>query len=212
MGYSMKELPSHIHAAVDHYLSHMHGWTTVQRGQEMCAAILELKHPVAVAIGVFSGRSVIAMGFAMREMGNGMVIGIDPYKIDAAIEGEGDYADKEWWTNRADLERMSTYAIRQIWDHRLDQWATIIRTSSQYVSHLFPEIGVLEIDGNHSEEASTRDVLLYLPRVIKGGYIFADDVSWSTTQKAMSMLDEKCELISEVNPEGNSSYRIYRKK
>lgn len=205
-------LPSHIHAAVDHYLQHMEGWTTIQRGQEMAEAILELKHPVAVSIGVFSGRSVIAMGFAMRELGHGHVYGIDPYKIDAAIEGSGDAADKEWWARRADLERMAGYAIGQIWAHRLDQWASLIRNSSQYVSQLFPEIGVLEIDGNHSEEASTRDVELYLPRVISGGWIFADDADWHTTQKAMGMLSEKCELVKEVKPEGNSSYRIFRKR
>lgn len=205
-------LPSHIHAAIDHYFQHLEGWTTIQRGQEMAEAILEIRHPVAVSIGVFSGRSVIAMGFAMREMGNGMIYGIDPYKIDAAIEGGGDNADKEWWSRRADLERMASYAIGQIWAHRLDQWATLIRASSQHVAQLFPEIGVLEIDGNHSEEASTRDVELYAPRVVKGGYIFADDSDWSTTTKAMAMLDKQCEFIREVKPEGNSSYRIYRKK
>lgn len=204
-------LPPHLHGAIDHYLSRMHGWTTVTRGQEMAEAILELKHPVAVSVGVFSGRSVIAMGFAMRELGTGMVYGIDPYKADAATEGSGDEEDKDWWANKSDLDKMAEYAIKQIWAHRLDQWATLIRASSQHVAQLFREIGVLEIDGNHSEEASTRDVSLYLPKVIKGGYIFADDADWSTTQKAMALLDEKCDMIREVKPEGNSSYRIYRK-
>lgn len=208
----MIPLPEHIKSAIWHYIPNLQGWTTPERAEEMAAAILELKHPVAVCIGVFSGRSVIAMGFAMREMRNGMVYGLDPYKTEAATEGNGDEADKEWWANRADLEHMSRYAIEQIWAHRLEQWATLIRASSQHVYQLFPEIGVLEIDGNHSEEASTRDVSLYLPRVIKGGYIFADDVDWPTTAKAISMLDAECELIREVKPEKVSTYRIYRKK
>lgn len=178
----------------------------------MADAILELKHPVAVSLGVFSGRSVIAMGFSMREMGNGMIYGVDPYSVEAATEGNGDAADKEWWAKSAGLDDMSNYAARQIFDHHIDRWATLIRNSSQNVSHMFPEIGVLEIDGNHSEEASTRDVELYLPRVIKNGYVFFDDAGWDTTQKALKMMDAKCDLIKEVKIEGETTYRIYRKK
>jgi len=204
--------PQHIVDAIHHYLPHMQGWTPPVRACEMADAILEIKHPVAVSVGVFSGRSVIAMGFAMRQLGNGMVYGIDPYKVAAATEGNGDAADKEWWAKSAGLDDMSNYAARQVFDHNLDQWATLIRNSSQYVAHMFPEIGVLEIDGNHSEEASTRDVELYLPRVIKNGYVFFDDAGWETTQKALRMMDGNCDLVKEVKIEGQTTYRIYRKK
>lgn len=204
--------PQHIQDAISHYLSSMQGWTPPERGCEMADSILEIKHPVAVSIGVFSGRSVIAMGFAMRELGVGMVYGIDPYKVAAAIEGNGDEADKDWWAKKSQLEDMADYAAHQIWDHRLDQWATLIRNSSQFVAPLFPEIGVLEIDGNHSEEASTRDVALYLPRVVKNGAIYFDDANWHTTKKALAMLDAECDMVKEARPEGQNSYRIYRKR
>ena len=200
-------LPEHISRAIHDYLPHLEGWTTPERGCEMAAAVYELGHPVAVSIGVFSGRSIIAMGFAMRQLTFGMVYGIDPYKVESATEGNGDEADKEWWAKKADLERMNGYAANQIWAHNLDQWVTLIRNASQNVSQLFPQIGVLEIDGNHSEEASCRDVELYLPRVVPGGYIFFDDTSWPTTQKAVGMMDARCELVNDTG-----EARTYRKR
>ncbi len=204
-------LPKHIKEAIDHYLPSMEGWTTPERGCEMAEAIYEVGHDVAVSIGVFSGRSVVAMGFAYRDLHRGMIYGCDPWKVAAAVEGDdSDPKYKEWWAEKSNLEEMHKHTMTVIWLHGLDPWATIIRAASQDVHQLFTEIGVLEIDGNHSEVASCRDVELYLPKVVSGGKIFFDDSSWSTTQKAVQMLSDQCDLIKEGYD--NTSYRIYRKR
>lgn len=200
-------LPSHIHAAIDGYLPHQNGWTTVQRGQEMAEWILEIKAKVIVDIGVFAGRSTIAMGFAARELGDSHVYGIDPWKVEMAVEGEKDEANADWWKQRADLERMHRETMQWIWDHRLDQWVTIIRQASQYVHQLFPVIDFCNIDGQHAEVASCRDVQLYVPKVRKGGIITFDDTGWEQTQKALGMMDEMCELVNDTG-----QARTYRKK
>ncbi len=197
----------HLHDAVYNYLEHMDGWTTPERACEMVDHILETKAKVCVDIGVFAGRSTIAMGFAARELQNSHVYGIDPWKIDSAVEGDNVEDNAKWWKERANLEQMHWQCVHMIWSHRLDPWVTIIRNGSQYVHQLFPVIDFLNIDGNHTEIASCRDVELYLPKVRSGGFVMADDSDWSTTQKAMSMIGEQCELVND-----NGKARTYRKR
>ena len=200
-------LPKHIEDAIHEYLNHMEGWTTPERGCDMALRILETKAKVCVDIGVFAGRSTIAMGFAARQLVDSMVYGIDPWKIDSAVEGDNVEENAKWWKERANLEQMHWQAMHSIWAHRLDKWITIIRNGSQYVHQLFPVIDFLNIDGNHTEVASCRDVELYLPKVRTGGYITADDSDWSSTQKAMDIIAEQCELINDTG-----KARTYRKR
>lgn len=200
-------IPQHITDAINHYLPHMEGWTTPERGIEMASRILETKAKVCVDIGVFAGRSTIAMGFAARELGDAMVYGIDPWKVDYASEGERDIENVEWWELKVDLESMQRQTMQAIWGHRLDRWVAIIRAPSQYVHQLFPVIDFLNIDGQHAEVASCRDVELYLPRVRSGAYVTFDDSSWPQTQKALTMMDAQCDLVNDTG-----TARTYRKR
>ena len=68
-------------------------------------------------------------------------------------------------------------------------------------------IEMLTIDGNHSELASCRDVRLYLPMVVSGGIVIADDTDWPTTQKAVEMLKAECDTIG-----GDGHYTIFQKR
>lgn len=199
-------LPRHIRDAIEHYLPPLDGWTTPERGIEMAEIIYDNKPEVVVTIGVFGCRSVIAQAFALRENQKGVVYGLDPFKLEAALEGENS-DNRDWWSKNINIEDIQRKAINSIWQHNLDQWAVLIRASSQHVSQLFPEIGVLEIDGNHSEIASCRDVELYLPKVVTGGFIWADDCDWPTTQRALTLLDAACDVVSD-----KGKYRLYRKR
>jgi len=199
-------LPDHIHDAIFEYLEHMDGWTTPERGCEMAERILETKAKVCVDIGVFAARSTIAMGFAARQLIDSIVYGIDPWKIDSAIEGDNVEENAKWWKERSKLEEMHRQTMHSIWSHRLDQWITIIRSPSQYVHQLFPVIDFLNIDGQHSEIASCRDVELYLPKLRSGHYLTFDDTDWDSTQKALTMIEQQCELVND-----NGKARTYRK-
>ena len=57
-------------------------------------------------------------------------------------------------------------------------------------------IGMLHIDGNHSEESSLHDVKKWVPLVQSGGVIVFDDVTWGTTDAAVAWLDENCYRVS----------------
>lgn len=200
-------LPDHIRNAIHEYLVHMEGWCTPERGCEMAECILETKAKVCVDIGVFAARSTIAMGFAAREQTDAMVYGIDAWKVDSAVEGDNVEENAKWWKERSNLEQMHRNTMQSIWSHRLDAWVTIIRNGSQYVANLFPVIDFLNIDGCHTEVASCRDVELYLPRLRSNGFLMFDDSDWQSTQKALGMIEEQCELTND-----NGKARTYRKR
>jgi predicted O-methyltransferase YrrM len=72
-------------------------------------------------------------------------------------------------------------------------------------------IDILHLDGNHSAEASTRDVENYLPRLRRGGYLWFDDVNWPSTFAAQALVDAAgCVALGEVTTEGQAC-RLYRK-
>jgi predicted O-methyltransferase YrrM len=183
----------------------MEGWLTPERGVEMAEAIFETQPKVVVELGVFGGRSLIAQAMALRESSGGVIYGVDPWRVEAALEGENE-ANRTWWSKDIDLEAIHRGAMNAVWQHNLDRWAVVIRAASQNVYQLFPKIDMLFIDGNHSEVASTRDVELYLPRVAKGAVVTIDDTDWPTTAHAVSLLDRACDLVKD-----GGSYRVYQK-
>jgi len=77
----------------------------------------------------------------------------------------------------------------------------LIPTTSEAAPRI-PDIDILHVDGNHSEEISFSDVLKWVPLVKKGGFIIFDDMAWYennrfTTEKAVSWLDEHCFKLAE---------------
>ncbi len=203
-------LPKHIEKAIREYFPHMDGWTTEERACEMAERILETKAKVIVDIGVFAGRSTIAMGFAARELGESIVYGIDPWRVDSAVEGDNVEANARWWRENSNLEHMHQRTMECIWAHRLDKWVVILRAPSQYAVQLFPAIDFLNIDGCHTEVASCRDVELYIPRLRIGGYCVFDDCDWDSTQKALRLVEEQCDRVKTMS--GANEARTYRKR
>ncbi len=200
-------LPDHIKKAIYEYFPHMDGWCTEERACEMAERILETNAKVIVDIGVYAGRSTIAMGFAARELGDSVVYGIDPWRVDSAVEGDDVEANARWWRENSNLEHMHQRTMECIWAHRLDKWVVILRAPSQFVSQLFQVIDLINVDGCHTEVASCRDVGIYLPLLRSGSYCFFDDSDWESTQKALAMVEEHCELIND-----NGKARTYRKR
>ena len=201
-------LPDHIHKAISHYVPQLEGWLDVARGHEMAELIIDTKPDVVVEIGVFGGRSLIAQAFGLRENNKGKIYGIDPWKVETAVEHFQDEKNNEWWRKNITLEDIHKGCMRAIWDHHLDPWVVILRAASQNVYQLFPDnIDILYVDGNHSEVSSTRDVENFVPRVKSGGYVFMDDCDWPTTQKAVVIIETMCDLVK-----NSGNYRLYKKR
>lgn len=196
-----------LNEQIKNELPKLQGWTSWERGVEMAELIIKKKPLMCVELGVFGGRSLIAQALALKENGIGQIFGIDPWKVEAAVEGENS-ANADWWTKNVDLHEIHKGAMEALWRLELDKWAVVIQAKSQDAAGLFLNgIDWLLIDGNHSEVASCRDVDTYLPKVTSEGIIIFDDADWPSTQKALKMLDRECDLLRDAK-----TYRIYQKR
>ena len=186
----------------------LEGWTDAPRGLELAQLVLDLQPETVVEIGVFGGRSLIALGLAVRENGKGHVYGIDPWKKELSLEGETDKYGFDWWA-ACPLEEIHQKAMKAIWDNKLDEWVTVIRAAGQHCNQLWKqgEIDFLNIDGNHSEAVAVRDVQTWVPKVRSGGLITFDDSDWASTQKAVAELMTMTDLVKD-----GGKYRVCRKR
>ncbi len=200
----------------------LEGWVTPEQGIHMAELIFDVSPNVILEIGVFGGRSLIAQALACRANGNdpcqtermtsrtgkGYVIGIDPWKTEACLEGEND-ENKKWWST-VDMHDIHKKCMEAIWRLNLDKHVCIIRAASQHISTMFRQKesrpDILFIDGNHSEISSCRDVKLYLPLLKQNAYLWLDDCLWPSTQMAIGLIEKDCTLRKDFG-----SYRLYQK-
>lgn len=189
----MKDLFNRIAA----HIPKMPGWCSLEKANAMATMIVERKPAVVVEIGVFGGRSLLAMAFACQHAGVGRVHGIDPWTKEDALDSVQERENIEWW-EKLDYETIYRVCLKAVIDQGVTGVCTIHRTTSERAVGLFDEVDLLHIDGNHSEVSSCRDVRLWLPKVKSGGHVWFDDIDWPSTAKALGMLVESCERLSDV--------------
>lgn len=152
------------------------GWCTPEKGNDLALAILKTKASVVVEIGVLYGSSLLPMAMACAEQKRGIVIGIDPWSAGASIEG-ADPVNAEWW-GKQNHEAIYQTFLAHIQTQGLEQYVRVIRSKSDEVTPP-DEIDVLHVDGNHFEQA-VRDIERFAPHVTKSGFVFIDDLEWSS--------------------------------
>jgi hypothetical protein len=167
------------------------GWCELEKAEILAALCYTTRPARIVEIGVFGGKSLIPMALAMKAAGGDCeVVGIDPWSKSAATEGY-DGANLEWWSS-VDLDRVhnSFLTLRD----QLGLSIRVIRAKSDHVEWSQP-IGVLHIDGQHTEQA-VRDVLRYAVHVVPSGYVVVDDIGWVNQGATVQVLDAVGELIA----------------
>lgn len=186
------------------------GWCSTDKAVDMFDRVCQLKPHLVVEVGVFGARSLTALGLAAKKIGNCEVIGIDPWtKNAAAFESEG--ANLDWWTNKVDLDVVFDSAKQALANAAIGGHTHLFRkTSADAFPSIRSGIGVLHLDGNHSEWSSCLDVLLWFPKVIQGGLIYFDDCDWETTKRAQELLDSRCDVVRDIK--GNNICRVYQKR
>lgn len=150
------------------------GWCTYRKARTLAALVLALRPKITVEVGIFQGRSLIPMALAQREVGDGIVWGIDSWEPLASIECQKP-ADVVWWrsVNYANVEQGFRKYVHEA---GLDNVVKIIKEKSDDVE---PPIGIglLHIDGNHSAK-SISDAKRFGERVKPGGICVVDDLGW----------------------------------
>jgi hypothetical protein len=138
---------------------------------------------------------------------NGKVLGIDPYTIESF---KNDIPDKSvsdliynvLFKEQSVLDNIHLRLTKIIDENNLNDLINLIRDKSEnYHTNIDNEsIDVLHIDGNHDEEFVTKDILLYLPLVKKGGYILMDDTTWVGVKNSINKhLINHCTLFEEYD-------------
>jgi hypothetical protein len=186
----------------------LHGWATPAKAARLAALVLETQAELSVEIGVFGGRGTIAMALAHRAQQRGVVAAVDPWQVDASLEGEQEPTNAAWWR---DVDYAAIYAHFRdaIAAQALESYCRVIRRRSLEAVDAFGDgsVSVLHQDGNHSERVSDEEVIRWAPKIRAGGYWVADDTRWASTQRAQQRLsDLGFSLI-----EDHGDWRLYRK-
>lgn len=200
-----------MHMDLDTYLTTTHlqlqGWCTLEKALDM-VSLVNLERPsLCVELGVFGGRSLFPMGIALSEHKCGKIVGIDPWTKLTCIEGSLDDAQVEWWA-KVPYEELYQECLGNINNLGLSETVSISRKTASEARHDFADnsIDVLHIDGNHTVEASVRDVLHWLPKVKPGGFIWFDDIDWTSTAVAVLILSITC-----AKKNSSKTYGLFQK-
>lgn len=187
-------------------MDELEGWCSRDKASVLIDLILMMKPKMVVEIGVFGGKSLVPMAFALKEIGSGVAIGIDPWSSTESAVGM-DGVNYDYWS-KLDHEQIYQGLVSKINKFGLNNHIMLIRETSEEAMPI-PDIELLHIDGNHSEETSLLDVYKWVPFVKKGGIIVFDDVNWKSTNKATQWLDEHCIKFAEFS--GDNIWGIWIK-
>lgn len=170
-------MSSELLRRVEQLVESLPGWCPPEKAVALASMVFTLRPKLVVEIGVFGGRSLQAMALPMMHVGEGRIIGIDPWDAAASLEGMESEANRTWWGNlnheevyRTCMDRLRITGAIAITE--------IIRKKSDDVEP--PEsICILHVDGSH-EETAYRDTVRFGAKVRVGGLFVADDLDWSS--------------------------------
>lgn len=178
------------------FIDGVSGWlTTVEQTALLHLPVLvdHLEGEI-VEIGSFKGKSTIALGLGSKWISERKrtIYAIDPFITN------GNYFNyfDEFQNN--------------ILNYRLSNYVTPIKKYSHEAIQDCPErISALFVDGDHNYLSVKRDIVLYAPRVVRGGFIaFHDYTVYSDVKRAV---DELCESREYVLVCDYDSLRLIRK-
>lgn len=187
----------------------MGGWCDFEKAMQIGKLVFDEKPQRIAEVGVFEGKSTLAMAHCCKVNGSGTVYAIDSWKKEDCIDDETDN-NREWWSN-LDLDfhyqQFVSHAVRT----NLVRHIQFCRMSSWDASRFLPDMDMVHIDANHAEWPSTSDVVNWLPKLKVGGYLIMDDVNWDSTQTALRFVLKRCQFISRFDLK-DSVFAIYRKE
>jgi len=185
------------------------GWCDPKKGIELANLVIR-ERPLKIAeIGVFEGKSTLAMAYACKLNGAGTVYAVDSWKREDCIDDE-DSTNQEWWS-KLDLDQHYARFVAHTVRADVVKHIQFCRMSSWDASRFLPDMDMVHIDANHAEWPSTSDVVNWLPKLKIGGYIVMDDVNWASTQTALKFVLKRCAFVARFDLT-ESVFAIYRKE
>lgn len=184
------------------------GWCTVEKGVRLTELIEEANADLSVELGVFAGRSAIAMAIGHQIVGKGHVVAVDAWDVAAALDGANDPKNDEWWA-QIDMEAVYHRVVRAVDRLGLAPHCRIVRDYTERAAALLADgsVAILHQDSNHSEKVSVAEIELWTPKLRPGGLWVMDDSNWPTMQRARALLMERGFAVIE----DHGSWQVCRK-
>jgi cephalosporin hydroxylase len=193
------------------HLPTIEGWCSKEKALNFIDLILTERPKTWVEIGVFGGSSLFPVASTFKFLGEGTVFAIDAWdKLECLkhLDPMKDAAHLKWWGGLNITFIYNSY-LNMLKKHKLEDCCITIKDTSERAASQIDEIDVLHLDGNHTEIVSTLDVLLYLPKVRSGGYIWFNDSLWEERQQAIELLLEACDTIKVID---NGNCILFKKR
>lgn len=192
------------------------GWCLDEKRNLIHNLVETTNSKICVEIGVYKGSSLFSFAESLEKIG-GKIVGIDPWSFEMSKneipffdKNQEDYFYNELLKGQETFEFIYKGVCEIIENNDLSKTVSLIRKPSQDVFNNFENesIDIVHIDGNHNEMNVSRDILLYLPLVKKGGHIIMDDSDWDSVRNSINkFLVPYCDLVKDI---GYCSY--YKKK
>ena len=163
----------------------IHGWTHELQLRYLMAMVRSLPdHGRIVEIGVWQGRSALAMAEACRGTGK-RVFAIDPWEdwSERGVKKSGCLKD----LGLTSFEEVHNNFLRNCRRLKARPWVVPIRARSLDAARDWPygPVMMIFIDGDHSYDAVTADLNAWFPLVAVGGLICGDDWTWESVRAAV---------------------------
>ena len=187
------------------------GWCSKEKALCLIDLVVSTAPAVCVDIGTYGGSSLFPVASALKYLGQGVVIGIDPWdKLECIkhfdpIENK---TDLQWWGS-LNLNNIYSSYLNMLRRFKLENFCITIKATSEKAATEIISIDILHIDGNHAEMMVKRDVELYLPKVSKGGYVLLNDSLWPTAQPAVELLSASCDVYRLID---NGNCIVFKKR
>lgn len=216
LDYSDQTTPSHYEYVVEidkqsaekikqtafEYMEQVVGWCSQLKASILIDIVLKTRPEKIVEIGVYGGKSLLPMAYALKACEKGIIYGIDPWSAFESVQWVKNENNRAFWS-WVDHEGLLNTLADKIGLFHLSKHVILIQNTSEDAP-IIEDIGILHIDGNHSDETSYIDVTKWVPHVKSGGWIIFDDMTWYeegtfTTARAVDWLNKHCHKMAEFS-------------
>lgn len=173
------------------------GWCSKEKAEMLMDMIYEVRPKLCIEIGAFGGSTTYPIARALQYTRQGMLYAIDAWDNQVAIEGFEKNNENIFWWSSVDMKAIFSQFVALLSNKQLTNICRPLPVSSEKAVSLFSDESVhfLYIDGNFSAPGAMQDVILYFPKVKKGGYIWLNDADCEAKNTAIAFLMENCEWL-----------------
>lgn len=169
------------------------GWSSTEKKRRLYDLVVECQknfpdtHLKSVELGVFAGVSLFCIAQAHKDLGNGVVTGVEAWDNVAPLEGANSPVNDEWW-GKIDMRY-----IKQCFEKScnfINLHPTIIIGKSYESAKFFDDdsVTLLHQDGAHNEEVITKELEAWTPKMKVGSFWIVDDTDWKEVEGGYAKL------------------------